>query len=69
VPEAVAVAQADAVLAALARAAVPSAVFVAAGAVWDDDVGVAFLDARRRLADGLAQPSRTRPSSCRRRRT
>jgi uncharacterized protein YbjT (DUF2867 family) len=53
VPEADAVAQADAVLAALARAAVPRAVFVAAGAVWDDDVGVPFLDARRRLADGL----------------
>ncbi len=53
-PDAVAVAQAEAVLAALSRAAVPRAVLNTSGAVWDEPVGVPFLDARTRLATGLA---------------
>lgn len=53
-PDDVAVRQADAVLAALARAEVPQAIFNASGAVWGERVGVPFLDARTRLASGLA---------------
>ncbi len=53
-PDAVAVAQADAVLAALHRASVGRVVFNASGAVWAVPVGVPFLDARTRLATRLA---------------
>ncbi len=52
-PPDVAVAQADAVLAALRRAEVPQVVVNASGAVWDAPVGVGFLDARTRLAAGV----------------
>jgi len=54
VPDALAAVQADAVLDALRRAAVPRAIFNASGAVWNEPVGVPFLDARTRLAGGLA---------------
>jgi uncharacterized protein YbjT (DUF2867 family) len=51
----VAVAQADATLEALRRAGVPRAVFIAGGAVWSTPPGLPFLDARTRLAQGLAR--------------
>lgn len=54
VADALAVAQAEAVLEGLRRAETPRAVFNAAGAVWPDPVGVGFLDARRAVALGLA---------------
>lgn len=49
-----AVGQAETILAALTRARVPRAVFNASGAIWTRPPGIAFLDARTRLATGLS---------------
>ena len=54
-PDDVAVRQAETVLAALARAEVPRAVFNPGGAVWARPTGLPFLDARTVIASGLAQ--------------
>jgi len=53
-PDDLAVRQAETVLAALARAQVPRAVFNPGGAVWPEPPGLPFLDARTRVAQGLA---------------
>lgn len=54
-PDDVAVRQAETVLAALVRAEVPRAVFNPGGVVWPRPTGVPFLDARTRVARGLAE--------------
>ena len=52
-PDHAAVAQADAILSALARAGVRSAVFNAGGAIWTHPPAIPFLQARSRLGAGL----------------